>query len=172
VITSETIFAEDEKMRFDENEEIDLGEDIHEQRESVIILDDYFELKTRIANERAALREKHRLRAETVDVGEKLGVRDPLRARHKGCGRRAVTSRGKSQRVHWCRKCGNAGTTLASVSVCLLMTVRMLQRPPQIGRTWMWSRRRMTWLKQMMLMNSTYKGDFSVSCSEDAAYSV
>ncbi|XLS81646.1 hypothetical protein HN51_059027, partial [Arachis hypogaea] len=69
----------------------------------------YFELKTRIANERAALREKHRLRAGTVDVGERLGVRDPLCARYKRCGRRAVTSRGKSRRVQRCRKCGNAG---------------------------------------------------------------
>ncbi|XLT13350.1 hypothetical protein HN51_059040, partial [Arachis hypogaea] len=52
------------------------------------------------------------------------------------------------------------------------MAAGMLQRPPQIGKTWMWSRRRTTCLKQMMLMNLTYKGNFSVSFSEDAAYSV
>ncbi|KAL4276147.1 hypothetical protein AHAS_Ahas20G0178100 [Arachis hypogaea] len=135
----------------------------------------YFELKTRIANERAALREKHRLRAGTVDVGERLGVRDPLCARYKRCGRRAVTSRGKSRRVQRCRKCGNAGHNSrkcrslfvdgsrdASAATSDWQNVDVVQEEDDMLEANV----------SPMLMNLTYKGNFSVSFSEDAAYSV
>ncbi|QHO11502.1 Protein FAR1-RELATED SEQUENCE [Arachis hypogaea] len=68
-------------------------------RLSCCYFEDYFGLKNKIANERVALREKHRLRVGAVDAGNRLGVKDPLRARHKGCGQCEVTSKGKIRRV-------------------------------------------------------------------------
>ncbi|RYR62196.1 hypothetical protein Ahy_A04g019597 [Arachis hypogaea] len=73
--------------------------------------EDYFEVKTKIANERDALREKIRKRLVTTAEGEgdDASIHDPPRARHKGCGRHVVTTRGRYWRVQRCRKCGKAG---------------------------------------------------------------
>ncbi|XP_015962294.1 protein FAR1-RELATED SEQUENCE 5-like [Arachis duranensis] len=73
--------------------------------------EDYFEVKTKIANERDALREKIRKRLATTAEGggDDASIHDPPRARHKGCGRHVVTTRGRYRRVQRCRKCGKAG---------------------------------------------------------------
>ncbi|XP_016192111.1 protein FAR-RED IMPAIRED RESPONSE 1-like [Arachis ipaensis] len=70
--------------------------------------EDYSELKSMIRNQSNVLREKHRLRVSIADCGEKVSVRDPLRARHKGCGQRGLTAREKTRRVQRCSKCGKA----------------------------------------------------------------
>ncbi|KAL4373823.1 uncharacterized protein DS421_5g149300 [Arachis hypogaea] len=73
--------------------------------------EDYFEVKTKIANERDALREKIQKRLATTAEGEgdDASIHDPPRARYKGCGRHVVTTRGRYRRVQCCRKCGKAG---------------------------------------------------------------
>ncbi|MED6167444.1 hypothetical protein PIB30_118301 [Stylosanthes scabra] len=70
---------------------------------------DYYEVKRRIAKERECLLAKQRERTESNDIGEEGHVRDPARARHKGCGRKVLTARGRFRRVQRCRKCGKAG---------------------------------------------------------------
>ncbi|RYR48147.1 hypothetical protein Ahy_A07g034137 [Arachis hypogaea] len=57
-----------------------------------------------------ALREKHRLRVGIANCGEKVSIRDPLRARHKGCGRRGLTAKEKTRRVQRCSKCVEFGS--------------------------------------------------------------
>ncbi|RYR39192.1 hypothetical protein Ahy_A09g044673 [Arachis hypogaea] len=73
--------------------------------------EDYFEVKTKMANERDALREKirKRLATTTEGVGDDASIHDPPKARHKGCGCHVVTTRGRYRRVQHCRKCGKAG---------------------------------------------------------------
>ncbi|KAL4390525.1 hypothetical protein AHAS_Ahas03G0153800 [Arachis hypogaea] len=60
-------------------------------------------------NQSNALREKHRLRLGIADCGEKVSIRNPLRARHKGCGRRGVITRGKTRCVQRFRNCSKVG---------------------------------------------------------------
>ncbi|MED6197426.1 hypothetical protein PIB30_056405 [Stylosanthes scabra] len=73
--------------------------------------EDYHDVKTKLANERQALPEKHRQRQEVGDAddGERVSLRDPAWARHKGCGRRGMTTSGKFRRVQRCRRCGRSG---------------------------------------------------------------
>ncbi|KAL4275472.1 uncharacterized protein DS421_20g688060 [Arachis hypogaea] len=71
--------------------------------------EDYVDVKTRLAKERQSLREKHRQRLGVAEEASRVSVRDPLRARYKGCGRRVVTSREKFHRVQKCRLCGKGG---------------------------------------------------------------
>ncbi|XLT03975.1 hypothetical protein HN51_042724 [Arachis hypogaea] len=72
--------------------------------------EDYFEVKTKIANERDALREKIRKRLATTAEGggDDASIHDPPRAKHKGCGRHVVTTHERYRRVQRCRKCGKA----------------------------------------------------------------
>ncbi|MED6221002.1 hypothetical protein PIB30_117965 [Stylosanthes scabra] len=63
--------------------------------------EDYFEVKKRIATERDVLREK--AQGFTSEGAEGVEVRDPKRAKHKGCGRRVLTSTGRFRRVQRCR---------------------------------------------------------------------
>ncbi|KAL4365879.1 hypothetical protein AHAS_Ahas07G0150200 [Arachis hypogaea] len=65
--------------------------------------EDYVDVKTRLAKERQSLRNKHRQRLGVAEEASRVSVRDPLRARYKGCGRRVVTSRDKFHRVQRCR---------------------------------------------------------------------
>ncbi|MED6138018.1 hypothetical protein PIB30_070397 [Stylosanthes scabra] len=69
---------------------------------------DYFEVKRRIAKEREALLAKRRERIDSNVVGEEGPVRNPVRARHKGCGRRVQTAMGRFKCVQRCRNCGRA----------------------------------------------------------------
>ncbi|QHO21610.1 uncharacterized protein DS421_11g348260 [Arachis hypogaea] len=71
--------------------------------------EDYVDMKTRLAKERQSLRDKHRQRLGVAEEVSRVSVRDPLRARYKGCGRRVVTSRGKFHRVQRCPLCGKGG---------------------------------------------------------------
>ncbi|MED6177742.1 hypothetical protein PIB30_100906 [Stylosanthes scabra] len=73
--------------------------------------EDYFEVKKRIATERELLMAKSRGMTNTTECEPKEGmpVRDPKRAKHKGCCRRVLTSKGKFRRVQRCRKCGKTG---------------------------------------------------------------
>ncbi|KAL4373162.1 hypothetical protein AHAS_Ahas05G0054200 [Arachis hypogaea] len=61
--------------------------------------EDYMDVKTWLAKERQSLRDKHRQRLGVVEEASRVSIRDPMRARYKGCGRRVVTSRGKFRRV-------------------------------------------------------------------------
>ncbi|RYQ88534.1 hypothetical protein Ahy_B09g095663 isoform A [Arachis hypogaea] len=54
--------------------------------------EDYVDVKTRLAKERQSLRDKHRQRLGVPEEASRVSVRDPMRARYKGCGRRVVTS--------------------------------------------------------------------------------
>ncbi|RYR50294.1 hypothetical protein Ahy_A07g036896 [Arachis hypogaea] len=71
--------------------------------------EDYVDVKTRLAKERQSLRNKHRQRLGVAEEASRVSVRDPLRARYKGCGRRVVTSRDKFHRVQRCRLYGKGG---------------------------------------------------------------
>ncbi|MED6119265.1 hypothetical protein PIB30_010190 [Stylosanthes scabra] len=68
---------------------------------------DYFEVKKKIATKRDLLRAKEhgREHGNTSDGAEHAEIRDPKRARHKGCGKRVLTSRGNFCRVQRCRRC-------------------------------------------------------------------
>ncbi|MED6146734.1 hypothetical protein PIB30_117286 [Stylosanthes scabra] len=70
---------------------------------------DYYEVKKRINAERDLLREKNRDTASASDFGDGTTVQDMKRARHRGCGRRVLTSKGKFRRVQRCRRCGRSG---------------------------------------------------------------
>ncbi|KAL4275818.1 hypothetical protein AHAS_Ahas20G0145200 [Arachis hypogaea] len=70
--------------------------------------EDYFDMKKILAKERLSLREKYRQRLGNVEERSRLFVRDPLRARYKGCSRRVVTTRGKFRYVKRCQKCEKA----------------------------------------------------------------
>ncbi|RYR28306.1 hypothetical protein Ahy_B01g052421 isoform E [Arachis hypogaea] len=71
--------------------------------------EDYVDVKTRLAKERQSLQDKHRQRLGVAEEARRVSVRDPMRARYKGYGRRVVTSRGKFRRVQRCRLCGKGG---------------------------------------------------------------
>ncbi|KAL4356332.1 hypothetical protein AHAS_Ahas09G0076100 [Arachis hypogaea] len=73
--------------------------------------EDYFKVKTKIANEREALREKIWKRLATTAKGkdDDASIHDPPRARHKGCGYHVVTARGRYWCVQRCRNCDKAG---------------------------------------------------------------
>ncbi|KAL4300368.1 hypothetical protein AHAS_Ahas17G0193900 [Arachis hypogaea] len=47
---------------------------------------DYVDVKTRLAKERQSLRDKHRQRLGVAEEASRVSVRDPMRARYKGCG--------------------------------------------------------------------------------------
>ncbi|MED6146546.1 hypothetical protein PIB30_035444 [Stylosanthes scabra] len=73
--------------------------------------EDYYDVKKRQANERDVLLDRHRQRFKDGEhvSGGGASVRNPARARHKGCGRAAINVRGKFRRIQRCRKCGRAG---------------------------------------------------------------
>ncbi|XP_057734540.1 uncharacterized protein LOC130949976 [Arachis stenosperma] len=71
--------------------------------------EDYVDVKTRLAKERQSLRDKHRQRLGVAEEASRVSVRDPMRVRYKGCGRRVVTSQKKFCRVQRCRLCGKGG---------------------------------------------------------------
>ncbi|RYR01702.1 hypothetical protein Ahy_B06g080565 [Arachis hypogaea] len=70
---------------------------------------DYVDVKTRLVKECQSLRDKHRQRLGVAEEVSRVSVRDPLRTRYKGCGRRVVSSRDKFCRVQRCRLRGKGG---------------------------------------------------------------
>ncbi|KAL4286674.1 hypothetical protein AHAS_Ahas19G0109800 [Arachis hypogaea] len=100
--------------------------------------DDYFEVKTKIANEQEALREKIQKRLATTAEGggDDASIHGPPRARHKGCGRHVVTTRGRYRRVQRCRKCDKAGHNARRCVDRMVTTPQMNYMPWDHRTTW------------------------------------